>query len=245
MKQFVFIIPLLFTVCAYAQPEAWFAQANERYQQEDYAEAQALYDSIVSAGYAHPETHFNLANTHYRLGNIGLAILNYEKALQIDPSDQDARHNLDLAKRQTVDEFNVVPTPALKRVFNDAASILASGTWTILALLAFLMAVIFVWLFLFKNRSALIVTAFIVSLIAGSLFEGFAYGTHVLEKEEFAIVTATNTYVKSAPADGGTDLYILHEGTKVKVLETFEGWQKVKLADGKLGWVLIPDVEII
>jgi tetratricopeptide (TPR) repeat protein len=245
MKQFVFIVALVVSSLSIAQPVNWFEQANKLYQEQNFAEAQALYDSIVASGYQHPETYYNLGNVHYRQGHVGLAILNYEKALKLNPSDQDAQHNLELAKKQTVDEFNVVPTPPLRRVFNDVAAILSSGSWTILALAAFLLALVSALLFLFKSRSSLVLTAFIVGLILGLLFEGFAYGTHILEEEEFAVVTAANTYVKSAPADSSTDLYILHEGTKVKVLETFEGWQKVKLPDGKLGWVVVPDLETI
>ena len=245
MKHILLIIHVLFSALAFAQPAEWFEEANKLYQQQNFAEAQILYDSIVASGYQHPETFYNLGNVHYRQGNVGLAILNYERALKLDPSDQDAQHNLELARQRTVDEFNVLPTPPLRRVFNDVAAILSAGAWTVLALIAFFLALVSALLFLFKNRSSVLLTAFIAGLILGLMFEGFAYGTHILEAEEYAIVTAANTYVKSAPADGGTDLYILHEGTKVKVLERFEGWEKVKLPDGKLGWVVVSDMETI
>jgi tetratricopeptide (TPR) repeat protein len=245
MKRFLLIIQVLFITFGFAQPQDLFTRANTHYQEQNFAEAQILYDSIVSSGYNNAETFYNLANTHYRQGNIGLAILNYEKALKLDPTDQDAQHNLELAKQQTVDEFNVVPTPPLRRVFNDVASIFTSGTWTVIALAVFFLALMAAMLFLFKSRSSILLSAFIVAFILGFICEGFAYGMYVLESEQFAVVTAANTYVKSAPADGSTDLYILHEGTKVKVLDTFEGWQKVRLPDGKLGWVTSSDFETI
>ncbi len=245
MRQIATILAVFWVVLANAQPEELFSHANELYQQQKFAEAQEMYDSIVAQGYEHAETYYNLGNTHYRQGNIGLAILNYEKALKLDPDDEDAQHNLELAKQQTVDEFNVVPTPALKRLFNDVASIFSSSIWTILALVFLALAVAMGLLFLFKKRSSWVISLFVVGLILAMSFEGFAYGTYLLEQEKFAVVITPNTYMKSAPATSAADLFILHEGTKVKVQEEFEGWQKVRLPDGKLGWVVVADLETI
>jgi tetratricopeptide (TPR) repeat protein len=245
MRQTATILALFWVVLANAQPTELFSRANELYQQQNFAEAQSLYDSIVTMGYQHAETYYNLGNTHYRQGHIGLAILNYEKALALDPGDEDAQHNLTLAKQQTVDEFNVVPTPPLKRLFNDVATVFPSSIWTILALVLLAMAVVMGLLFLFRKRSSWVISLFVVGLILAISFEGFAYGTYVLEQEQFAVVITPNTYVKSAPATSAADLFILHEGTKVKVLEVFEGWQKVRLPDGKLGWVVVADLETI
>ena len=99
------------------------------YQQKEYSAAVAMYDSIVNEGFAHAETYYNLGNAHFRLGNLGMAILKYEKALKMNPDDEDAQHNLALANKQVIDEFNVLPTQAMQRIFGDISSVFSSSVW--------------------------------------------------------------------------------------------------------------------
>lgn len=239
---FMFIISSLGVM---AQPEQLFSEANSAYQQDQFEEAIALYDSIIESGYLHGETFYNLANTHFRLGNLGNAILNYERALKINPNDEDALHNLALANKQVVDEFNIVPTPALQRIFKDVSSILSSSAWTIIALVFFAFMSILLGYFIFSNRNSFILTLAGLSLIMALLLEGMAYGKYNLEQRQFAVLTALNSYVKSAPAESAQDLYILHEGTKFQVLDSFEGYSKIKLPDGKIGWIASLSISVI
>ena len=246
MKKIITII-LAFSgwYTAASTPQELFAKANEYYQQEQFADAAMLYDSIVNEGYVNAETFYNLANTHFRLGNLGNAILNYEKALKLNPDDEDAMHNLALANNQIVDEFNVVPTPVLKRIFADVSSLFSSGIWSIIGVFFLGIMLVFVAVFLFGNRNSFILTLALVSLILALIIEGFAYGKYQLEQQSFGILTSPNSYVKSAPANTSQDLYILHEGTKVQIQDSFNSWSKIKLPDGKIGWIVSEDISEI
>lgn len=241
---FPVIIGLL-TFQSQAQPLALFDQANSAYQQERFEEAIVLYDSILNQGYEHAETFYNLANAHFRSGNLGLAILNYERTIQLNPKDEDAAHNLNLAQKQVVDEFNVVPTPALTRIFTDYSSIFSSSVWSIIGLSFLVFMVVLLGVFLFKSRNTFLLTLAGVFFILALIFEGTAYGKYNLEQQEWAILTDLNGYVKSAPAERSQDLFILHEGTKVQVLDAFEGYSKIKLPDGKIGWIESQTISVI
>lgn len=222
---------------AFAQPEAAFNRANKLYQNGQYEAAIAAYDSLLTDGYAHAETEYNLGNAHYRSGHLGQAILHYEKALKLNPNNEDAQHNLKVANAKVVDEFNTLPTPALQRIFVDASSILASGKWALLGVLCIALALGFAAYFLFVKKHSVWLVLFVVSLACSGVLEGIAFGKYKLEQQEFAIITAANSYIKSAPSANAKDLFILHEGTKIKVLTHFNEWQKIKLPDGEIGWM--------
>lgn len=228
-----------------SQPLALFNEANTAYQQERFEEAIVLYDSIVDQGYEHAETFYNLANAHFRAGHLGLAILNYERALQLNPKDEDAAHNLNLAQKQVVDEFNVVPTPALTRIFKDYSSIFSSSVWSIVGLSFLVFMVVLLGAFLFKSRNTFLLTLAGIFFMLALIFEGTAYGKYNIEQQKWAILTDLNGYVKSAPAERSQDLFILHEGTKVQVLDAFEGYSKIKLPDGKIGWIASHTISVM
>lgn len=246
MKHFALLLLMALTFSARAaQPEMWFAEGNARYQEKQFAEAIIWYDSIVDAGFAHAETFYNLGNAHYRLGHVGLAILNFERALKANPADEDAKHNLALANKRAIDQFAEVPIPVLRRVLRDVTSMANASIWTLIALILFTLSVLAAALFFFKMRSSKVVAAFVLFFLFAAFAEGLALAKYSFEQEENAIIIATNTYVKSAPGDTAADLFILHEGTKLGVLEHFENWLKVKLPDGKIGWLPAEDLSII
>lgn len=244
-KGLILLFAFVFCGILYAQPQALFSKANTLYQENNFAQAAVFYDSIVAQGFAHAETFYNLGNANYRLGNVGLAILNYEKALKINLADEDALHNLTLANKGIVDEFTAVPTPAIQRIFNDAFSLFSSGIWSIIGLSFFVLMLVFALVFLYGKRQSVLLTLLLLSFILGAAAEGMAFGKYALEQQQFAILTVANSYVKSAPANTAEDLFILHEGTKVMVLDEFAGWQKIKLPDGKIGWMNATGLSVI
>lgn len=236
---------LILNFCATANPQNLFEQANKKYQEHAYAEAIVLYDSIVNQGYINAETYYNLGNAYYRMGSTGMAILNYEKALKLNPKNEDAQHNLKLAKQATIDQFNAVPTPALQRIFQDFSGIMSSGSWAILAVIWLAIAVLCATIFFFVNKRTFWLTAILIALLLAGITETIAYGKHNLEQKQYAIITVPNAYVKSAPASTAEDLFILHEGTKAHVLNQYNGWTKVKLPDGKIGWLQAKATSVI
>ena len=245
MKKLTVVFSLLISLLAVGQPEALFSRANALYQAQDYQGAAAVYDSILAQGYAHQETHYNLGNCYYRMGAVGLAIVHYERSLRINPDDEDAKHNLALTQKKVVDTFSEVPTPVAERFFESVSKNISPTMWSILALVCGAAMLFFLGRFLFVKRADWLGAAAVSALVLLLVFEVMAWGSNRLASRKYAIIVAANTYVKSGPSGNATDLFILHEGTKVRVVETFEGWQKVRLPDGKVGWLGADDVETI
>ena len=235
---------LLFALFAQAQPQETFVAANKNYQDGLFAEAAAQYQKLVDDGFASSILFYNLANAQYRLGEIGPAIYNYNRALKADPKNTEASHNLELANRQVIDKFSALPQPAIQRIFADVSKILSANSWVFLGLILASLAVIFWFVFLFKSRKSWILTLVVIALICGGIGLLIGYGKTQQDAQQFGVLIAANSYVKSAPAAEATDLFVVHEGTKMRVLDTFEGYAKITLPDGQPGWIRTRDIAI-
>lgn len=232
-----------------AAPEAVFEQANEAYARGEYAQALELYQSVADMGYESVALYYNLGNAAYKESQLARAILNYERAARLDPGNEDVAFNLKLANMRLVDKVEVVPQFLVARWWNQFLNGRSSGSWAI-------WATVFVWLafivgvvFLFINRSVFKRIAFFggIALVAVSLF-CVVLGLRKRDLEvnsRYGIVMEANAYVKSAPGEQGTDLFIIHEGLKVSVKERTGNWMRIQLADGKLGWLNEQQIEEI
>ncbi len=220
--------------------EDLFERANALYGEEQYADAAALYDSLLQAGNTSAEVYFNLGNANYKLNNIPVAILNYERARKLEPSDPDIVHNLNLARAATVDEIEELPQLFLWTWFESLRDLFRADTWTTVFLATLWLASIgFACLILFKSfpaRRPLIYLASILTFCA--LLSGYlGYERHLAENgRNAAIIMSPSVYVKSAPQGAGKDVFILHEGTRVEILDELEGWYRIRIANGQVGW---------
>ncbi len=226
-----------------------FAEGNRYYEQKDYANAISSYEAILGESLESPDVYYNLGNAHYQLGHIAPAILNYERALKMAPAHEDARFNLELANLRVVDR--ITPNPeffilASWREFRDGRS---SGQWAAWTVGALWLALVLGALFLFGNKTLFKRIGFfggIAMLLLGIVLGIIAMNRHYLETHsQYAVILSPNVYVKNAPDVNGTDLFILHEGTKVKLSDSLEGWLEVMLEDGKEGWVKAEELEEI
>ena len=243
----LFII-LLFTVSlfAFADEQTRFKEANTLYAEQQFDSALEIYSQLIEEGWQSAAIYFNTANCYYRLNSIGKAILYYEKAKVLSPDDSDILANLKLAEAQKIDEFEIVPTPALARIFKTILSIFSNSSWLIFGLiLVFLSATSLTFFLLSKNKSTLRFGLYLTFGTIGILF--LFLGNVKLSQEEnnqTVILTVANTYVKSEPTNG-EDLFIIHEGTKAQIEEKFHEWVKARFPDGKTGWLLAENVEFI
>lgn len=219
------------------QSQTAFDEANEQFRQAHFSEATAIYHQIEAEGFENDALFYNLGNAYFRQNKMGKAILYYHKTLKVNPNHSDAAHNLLLAEKRVVDKFQPVPTPPIQQVFADVSSVGSTDFWAITGLGFMLLGVVFFALFVFGKRRTLISTMAAACIIIGALFQGMAYGKQQLSHQMFAILQQQNVYVKSAPANSAQDLYIIHEGAKLRVHEEFEGWAKVTLPDGRPGWL--------
>ncbi len=226
-----------------------YRQANMAYQERNYANAIELYNSLLKEGQLAPELYFNLGNAYYKTGNVPQSILNYERALKMNPKDEDALFNLKIAKLKIIDKVDPVPQIFYKRWFESLTNLLSPDDWSTLLLVLLWLSLLSSLMYLFGHSVSLRKTGFILSLsfLALVLFS-FAIASESNSKihsEKEAIVMSASVYVKSSPDLRGNDLFIIHEGIKVELLDELKDWKKIKLINGNIGWLLAKDIEII
>lgn len=230
-------------------PDELFNQANQRYKEKDYAGAIVLYDSVAQSGSVSPELFFNLGNAHFKSGNLAPAILNYERAKKLAPDDADIDFNLRIANLRVVDRVEPVPELFFVRWAKNIIISHSSDGWAKLALGAIWLTFLFALTFqlvnnLWVKRLGLLAAFF--TLIISLLFVFLAYNQYNYQrKSSEGIVYVKNVYVKSAPDAQSTDLFMLREGIKVTLLASEGNWQKIQLADGKVGWMPRNGLEMI
>lgn len=226
-----------------------FEEGNRFYLQAKYAEAIAQYEKVIERDNESGELYFNLGNAYYKSGKIQKAILNYERAKQILPGDEDIQFNLQLANLQVTDKIDAVPKLFVYRWFDSLIAMFSLATmgWIVYTFFLLTLAAFAYFLFaptyLQKRVSMFIGFVFSAALILTMI--GFAVQSYKESNTEFAIVMADVTNIKSAPDSKGNDLFVLHKGLKLQVLDSVNHWRKIRLADGKVGWIPENDCEII
>ena len=224
------------------------AVADSSFVNGHYQEAIEQYEQLLQQGVS-AELYYNLGNAYYRTDNITKAILNYERALLLSPGDGDIRFNLQLARSKTVDK--IVPESEMFFVtwYRSLVNLASVDGWAHFALVMLALAVVLLLAYLFGRQLWLRKTAFFGAVIMVLLFllsNLFAWQQKkALVQRDGAIITDAAVTVKSTPDNTGVDLFVLHEGTKVKVEDEIKGWQKIKLPDGKEGWVGASQLEVI
>lgn len=223
-----------------------FEDANRLYLEQKYDAAASRYRSIIDNGYVNGEVYFNLGNAYYKMGKVQNAILNYERARRFIPNDDDLNTNLQLANLQLTDRIDPIPELFIYRWADALLTLFTLRTmlWMMYAL--FLLTLLSFSLFLFARSyeqrryslmSGLLCTALLVLGIANFLVQSYRESN-----TEFAVVMTDVANIKSAPDKKGNDLFVIHRGLKVQVLDNVNDWFKIRLADGKVGW--IPEFEI-
>ncbi len=241
----IFSLLLCFTVQAIS-PDELFAQATEQYQNSDFEGALQSYETILQQGVESEEVYFNMANCYYKLGSVGKSILYYERARQFDPHDDDIRQNLEIAQQATIDRFEELPKPIVRTAYLGLIKLFNPSTWAwigMVLLFSFLTG-LSLYYFTAVRRVGFIAAVFALFLSLFSFSMAYAHQGYLASNKP-AVIMATSSYVKSGPSENAEDVFILHEGTLATVSEDFEGWKKIKIADGKVGWIAAEDIEEI
>ncbi|TAK48050.1 MAG: tetratricopeptide repeat protein [Saprospiraceae bacterium] len=220
-----------------------FQAANKAYENGDFAQAAKAYEALLSDGFESAGLHYNLGNACFRQGELGRAILQYEKALLLQPGDASILHNLEFARQRTVDKFEEVPDFFLRAWWHRLRNLAASGVWSFTG--AFLWLAGFCALALWqlsrerRTRKASFFAG-LALLLLSILPLSLALSRTAWEQHSGqAIISAGTASLRSAPDEAGTELYLLHEGTKLELLEKLGDWHKVQLPNGEEGW--LPD----
>ena len=251
MKKIGLITLLLFSSILFAQQvDSLFVEANKLYQNEAYEDALKIYKKIeeTSKTFAQADKlYYNIANTNYKLNKVAPAVYYYEKALLINPTNADARFNLGFAKRMAIDNIEPLPKTISQKITDGFILKLSYNTWAWLAVsLSLLFAVLFL-LYHFSYSSSSKRFYFVSSIISAFLVLLtliFAYKNYsTITSNKPAIVFAQQADVKSAPTMSSEASFQLHEGTKVQIVESLDNWKKIKIADGKIGWMISSDLK--
>lgn len=226
-----------------------FEQANEYYKNQEYQKAIELYEQIEATGEVSSELFYNLGNSYYKINKVGPSIYNYEKALLLNPLNEDAQNNLVFAKRLSLDRIEELPKSVLQKFNENYLSKLNYNQWAILSVVFCFLASCLFLLYYFSQTPSFkrfYFTTSIFSLIL--LVATLSITIHQFNKSSKtveAIIYAREVSVKSEPIKNADEAFTLHEGTKVFILDEVDDWKKIKLIDGKIGWLKKHEINIL
>lgn len=248
-KIITLLIISLASLMAMAQTPAERAAAV--YNAQRYADAVALYDSIEVAQGVSPELYYNRGNAYYKMGKYAPAILNYERALLLSPGNPDIKYNLALVNTKITDKIEVTGTFFINVWAESLRDWFTSNTWAVIAVVAFLLFMVGLVVYLFTDTERMrlkkigFFTALPMLIVTAIALASAIAQNNRLNSHNEAIVFAREVPVKSAPAESGTELFILHEGTKVLMREQVGEWVEITISDGSRGWMPVSAIEVI
>ena len=242
-----FLFPLL--LLAGSAQQALITEADSAYTAEQFREAAEMYEKVLSEGYASAELYYNLGNTYFNLNNLPSAILNYERALVLAPRDADINFNLNIANSMIPDKIEVVPEIFYVRWWKSWRSSFNLHTWTIASITVFIFLLMSIGIFFLSGSVIIRKMAFWTGISAVLLSIGFfamTYTKYDIESKHLeAIVFDPTITIKSSPNKLGKDLFVIHEGTKVFILEEMNEWVNIKIANGSSGWMPLESIRRI
>jgi tetratricopeptide (TPR) repeat protein len=245
------ILFLLLTGSAQAQNTnaEKFSQGVNLFTSSGYKEALQLWTEIYDTGYRSAELNYNIGNAYFKLNDIPNAILFYERAYLLKPADEDINYNLQIARTLIVDRFQEIPELFFVRWYNLVSLILTANFWAVLSLAAFIFCLLFLSFYLYSSKYKFKVLGFWLALLfliisASSLALTLRNKSLVFNSNK-AIISSPIVNGKSSPDSSGTDLFILHEGTKITIEDEVGEWYEIRLSDGNKGWVPINCLIII
>lgn len=225
------------------------AQGDSAYMRKDYTTAIQIYEKLLEQGEA-AEVYYNLGNSYYKTNDIARSILNYERALMLQPGNSDIRANLDIARSKTIDKVTPIPEVFFVTWIRSLINCLNSDAWTKLGIACFLLLLASMGLFFFGKSVILKKVGFIGALsmlflcVVSNVFAGQQKKERL--SQDKAIVLVPSITVRSTPSESGTSLFVLHEGHKVEIKDnSMHEWKEIILEDGKVGWVPTDAIEII
>lgn len=238
MKNLLYIL-LLTTQVFFAQ--SGFENGNALYQKGKYQEAITAYESVFRTKKESAELYFNIGNCYYKLNKVAPAIYNYEKALLLNPNDTEIQNNLKFAQKLQIDDIKTVEKVGFNKLIQDFTNTFHYNTWggiavgLSIAFLLFFVGYYFSQITISKRLFFLgmfFVMLLLVVSVAAAIFEKNQYNN-----DQPAVVFSEVVSVKSEPKNSATDAFVVHEGTKVYVIESLDNWDKIQLTDGTEGWI--------
>jgi tetratricopeptide (TPR) repeat protein len=247
---YVLIISFLITNLAVSgQNSEKFKKGVDDYTAGNYKEAIQEWVDIYNTGYRSSNLEYNIGNAYFKSGDVPHAILFYERAYLLDPSDENINYNLEIARTLTTDRFQEIPELFFVRWFNFVSLLLPVNTWGYISLITFILCLVFISVYIYSSKYGYKVTGFWLALLLFVLsFASISFSWQnrsLVYDSHKAIITTPAISGKSSPDTSGTDLFVIHEGTKVTIGEEVGDWYEIRLTDGNKGWVPATAMNII
>lgn len=243
MKKILYIL-IFYIVVQHAfavETDTLLFRANNEYSKELYTNAVEHYLQIIDQGYESAELYFNLGNAYFKLDDIPSAILYYEKAKKLDPNEKDINFNLNVANTKIADKIEPVPELFFQRWWRSVYNLFGANAWAKISVIGFILFFILLAFYLLSNFLVIRKVAFYAGVIIFFLtlfsFTVAYQKYHIIKNQKEAIVFTPTITVKSSPNQNSVDLFVIHEGSKVRIIEEVGGWYEIRIANGSVGWL--------
>lgn len=245
----IFYLLFLLNFGTWAQETSLFEQGNAAYADQNYKLAVEKYQQILERGKTDVAVHFNLANAYYKLNEIAPSIYHYEKALQLAPNDEDVINNIVFARQMTVDALEVQPKTGFSKWVHSALAVLSTTGWAWAAIVFMVFFVLLFLLYYFSKGSLakrlfFITGSFFFILAFVAVFMGFSR-KDIEESRDYAIVFSEEVTVRNEPDERGEEIFYLHEGAKIRILNDFQQWYEFEIPGGNQGWLKKDAVKLL
>lgn len=249
VKNAIVILLLLLCLTGIAQPQTSFEQATTAYNEGDFEKAIDLYLGILDKGQHSAAVYYNLGNSYYKLNDIPNSIYFYEKALLLAPKDAEIINNLGYAQQMTLDAIATMPETGLSKFYKGILNTLSFDQWAYAGIFFMFLFVLLYILFYYFNYASRKRWAFIgsfTSLLLSVLSVSFAFLTYRdFQANRPAIIFAEEVEIQAEPNATSDAVFVLHAGTKVNVLDELNEWKKIRIADGKTGWLPSSNLRVL
>jgi len=228
---------------------AKFSKGVELYTAGNYEGALIEWTEIYETGYRSAALNYNIGNAHFKLNNVPESILFYERALLLKPGDDNIKYNLQIAKTLVVDKFDEIPRLFFARWFDFLSLMFSANGWAVISIITFILFLLLLSVYIYSSRYRNKVLGFwaaiLFLLISGSSLSLTLRNKSLVYDSRQAVIFSPSVNGKSSPDDSGTDLFVLHEGSKVSIEDEVGEWYEIKLSDGNKGWIPSNSLEII
>lgn len=222
------------------------ADAFKLYTNKNYSAALAQYQSMVSPTTANDDLYYNIGNCYFKLNEIGHAVAYYEKALKLNPTNTEAKTNLQFCNKRLIDKVDTSEPFVITKWANAVSNALTTSTWAIVIVVSVLLFAIVLYRFLVIERTAYALAAMAGCALMLILSIACANANYTrLTNVNSAIVTTPTLHVKSGPTEQSAELFTLHEGCKIIILQQVDTWLNIQVNNGNIGWIKTTEVIVI
>lgn len=250
MKNVSLILIIVFLkISLLSRADELFDNANKLYSENNYIEALSNYKKLEEKGIESASLYFNIGNCYYKLDSINMAILYFERAKKLKPNDADIQHNIDYINQSYTDKIEELPQIFFSRWNQALIKLFGKSTWTYFSIITYLILLISIVIFFTNDKTKIKKNSLIISIIALglSIFTSvYAYQEYKYQtKDNSAIIFTPTLNVKSSPDESSANLFVIHQGTKVFIIDKIDKWLNIKIKDGNQGWVKEENLKII